>query len=169
MRDGSYDIESIGPRRLRVRLRGNLSEDTVDRLSADLLPRLQAIGTGGEVIIDLQQLSSCSTTARMRLVECQRHIATHAARTAFVANRPRFRGIGLWVAHISDDPNARAFHTTTQAQAWLRSTEGRVQSIASYLTRALKVKPQGRAKRSSEELIARIAELRDSSDDEEGS
>src|SRR5687767_8839963 len=123
-------IERVEPRRLLVRLRGALEDDAVQHISDDLLPRLHEIGPGGELIIDMHELESCTTEARMRLIELQRGIAKLATRTAFVADRPRFRGVALYVAHHSDDTGARAFHLAAQADAWLRRSEGRIESIA---------------------------------------
>jgi hypothetical protein len=114
----------------------------------------------------MHELESCTTEARMRLIELQRGIAKLATRTAFVADRPRFRGVALYVAHHSDDTSARAFHLAAQADAWLRRSEGRI-SIAAYLERHKQGKTRKPARRSSDELIARVAKLRDSSDEEE--
>lgn len=160
-------IERVEPRRLLVRLRGALEDDAVQHISDDLLPRLHEIGPGGELIIDMHELESCTTEARMRLIDLQRDIAGLSTRTAFVADRPRFRGVALYVAHHSDDPSARAFHFVDQADAWLRRSEGRIESIAAYLERTKQGKGKRPARRSSDELAARVAKLRDSSDEEE--
>jgi anti-anti-sigma regulatory factor len=160
-------IERVEARRLLVRLRGSLEDDTVQHLCDDLLPRLREIGPGGELIIDMHELESCSTEARLRLIELQRDIAELSTRTAFVANRPRFRGVALYVAHHSDDTRARAFHFPAQADAWLRRSEGRIESIAAYLERHKRGKPKAPARRSSDELLARVTKLRESSDEEE--
>ena len=167
-------IERVEQRRLLVRLRGALEDETVQSLSDDLLPRLREIGPGGELIIDMHELESCSTEARLRLIELQRGIAQLSTRTAFVADRPRFRGVALYVAHHSDDTQARAFHFEAQADAWLRRSEGRVESLADYLERSKRGKPQPNqpsrpqpARRSSDEISARLTKLRESSDEEE--
>jgi hypothetical protein len=169
MRDSgaALSIERVEARRLLVRLRGALEDDTVQHLSDDLLPRLRELGPGGELIIDMHELESCSTEARLRLIELQRGIAELSTRTAFVADRPRFRGVALYVAHHSDDTKARAFHLVAQADAWLRRSEGRIESLAAYLERSKRGKPRTPARRSSDELLARVAKLRDSSDEEE--
>jgi len=159
-------IERIEPGRLLVRLRGALEDDAVQGLSSNLLQRLDAIGPGGELIVDMDELESCTTEARMRLIELQRSIARLAVRTAFVADRPRFRGVALYIAHHSDDTSARAFHLRAQADAWLRRSEGRIESIAAYLERTGRGKPP-KPRRSSEEIAIRVAKLRDSSDEEE--
>jgi hypothetical protein len=160
-------IERVEPRRLLVRLRGALEDEAVQHISDDLLPRLHEIGPGGELIIDMLELESCTTEARMRLIELQRGIAKLATRTAFVADRPRFRGVALYVAHHSDDTSARAFHLAAQAESWLRRSEGRIESIAAYLERNKQGKTRKPVRRSSDELIARVSKLRDSSDGED--
>jgi hypothetical protein len=160
-------IERVEACRLLVRLRGALEDDTVQHLSEALLARLDEIGPGGELIIDMHELESCTTEARLRLIELQRGIAKLAARTAFVADRPRFRGVALYVAHHSDDTYARAFHLVAQADAWLRRSEGRIESLAAYVARTKRGKPPKPPRRSSDEFSARVAKLRDSSDEEE--
>lgn len=164
--EAALSIERVEQRRLLVRLSGVLEDETVQHLSDDLLPRLQEIGPGAELIIDMDELESCSTEARLHLIELQRGIARLSTRTAFVANRPRFRGVALYVAHHSDDPHARAFHLEAQADSWLRRSEGRIESLAAYLERN-KRSQRKPSRRSSDELSARVAKLRDSSDEEE--
>lgn len=160
-------IERVEARRLLVRLRGALEDETVQHLSDDLLPQIREIGPGGELIIDMHELESCTTEARLRLIELQRGIAQLSTRTAFVADRPRFRGVALYVAHHSDDTGARAFHLIAQADAWLRRSEGRIESLAAYIERSKRGKPNKPPRRSSDELSARVTKLRDSSDEEE--
>jgi hypothetical protein len=165
---GTCTIEPLEANQLLVRLRGVLVDDAIHELSADLFPRLRELGAGGQLIIDMHELESCTTQARIGLIELQQGIARLGARTAFVAHRPRFRGIGLYVAHKSGDPNARAFHFLSEAQTWLRSGEGRVGSHIGYFERA-RQSPRGssRPRRSSDELRIRLKKLRDSSNDEE--
>jgi hypothetical protein len=165
---GTCTIEPLEPNQLLIRLRGVLEDDAIQQLSADLFPRLREIGAGGELIIDMHELESCTTGARLGLILLQQAIAKLGARTAFVAARPRFRGIGLYVAHQSGDPNARAFHFLPQAKAWLRSGEGRVVSITAYIDRSRQSpRSNPRPRRSSEDLRIKLKKLRDSSDEEE--
>lgn len=166
MQGETCTIESLEANRLLVRLRGVLEDADVQQLTDDLVPRLRSIGAGGELIIDMHELESCTTEARLGLTQLQQGIAQLGARTAFVAHRPRFRGIGLYVAHHSGDPNARAFHYLAQAQAWLRSSEGRVVSLSAYIDRA-RQSPRPAKRPSSDELRAKLKKLRDSSDEEE--
>lgn len=167
MQEATCTIEPVEANRLLVRLRGVLEDHVVDRLSDDLLPRVRELGAQGELIIDMQELDSCTTEGRLRLIELQRGIAQAGARTAFVADRPRFRGIGLFVAHTSGDPNARSFHFLPQAQAWLSTDEKRLVSITSYLDRARRSPRKSEPERpSSKELRKRLERLRSSSDEE---
>ncbi len=160
-------IEHLEASRLLVRLRGAFEADAVQHLSDELLRQLDAIGPGGELIIDMNELESCTTEARMRLILLQRGIAKRGVRTAFVADRPRFRGVALFVAHHSDDMYARAFLLRAQADAWLLRSEGRIESIAAYLERVGQGKPPKPRRRSSDEILIRVAKLRSSSDEEE--
>ena len=88
-------------------------------------------------------------------------IAPEEDGTAFVADRPRFRGVALYIAHHSDDTSARAFLVRAQADAWLRRSEGRIESIAAYLERTGRGKPPAPRRRSSDEISVRVAKLRE--------
>lgn len=160
-------IEPVEKNRLMVRLRGMLEDQHLQVLSDDLLPRVRELGAKGGLIIDMQELDSCTGAARMRLIELQRSIAELGARTAFVANRPRFRGLSLYVAHLSEDPNARAFHLLSQAHEWLQSHDGRIIGITNYIDRARQSPRRGPLRPpSSDELRMKLKKLRDSSDEE---
>ena len=163
MAEETCTIESTTSNRWTVWLRGALEDVVVERMSTELLPRLREVGGNGELIIDMSGLESCTTEARMALTSLQQEIAKVGARTAFVAERPRFRGIGLFVAHSSGDPNARSFHVLAQAQSWLVSNMGRIESLTDYLDRAKRGQRPGRP--SSKELRQRLKKLRDSSDE----
>ncbi|MCA9707310.1 MAG: STAS/SEC14 domain-containing protein [Myxococcales bacterium] len=163
----TVEIDDSG--RFLVRLRGRVETDDIRRLSDDLLPRLEKLETGGgKLIFDLIELDSISTDARLELTEVQRTIAKHEARTAFVADRPRFRGIGLFVAHVSEDRNARAFHRFSQAETWLMAEDGRLENLANWREKSFwNTKPRVPKRRSSDELISRVVRLKSSSDDGE--
>lgn len=167
MSEQSFFVELVAPHRLQVRLSGDIDENVVRQLIEDLLPQLQPLGEQGEILFDLCGLRTCPTSARSQLIELQRAVAKVGARTAFIANRPRFRGIALFVAHKSGDPNARAFHRRSQAQGWLRSDEGRAQALASLLGRA-RIPRLSRRSSQSQKLRAVGAEHHESSEEESG-
>jgi anti-anti-sigma regulatory factor len=99
MPEATFTVEQTTPHRFLVWLRGSLDDEVIDALSDELLPRLRKVGAKGELIIDFVGAESCTTAARLSLIDLQREIAVCSARTAFVADRPRFRGIGLFVSH----------------------------------------------------------------------
>lgn len=134
MSDHSLVADKVGLRRMEVRATGSVDADDVIALSGRLLPN--DMGTGWELLVDLTEVSGFDADARRELQTLQRALAAQEVRTAFVADRPRVRGLALWLAHTSNDPLARPFHLRAQAEAWLASREGRVQSITEYLERA---------------------------------
>ncbi|MEM7159657.1 MAG: hypothetical protein AAF799_42850 [Myxococcota bacterium] len=167
MSERPFFVELVAPYRLQVQLSGEIDENVVRRLTEDLVPQLRTLGDRGEILFDLCELRACPTSARAGLIELQRAVAKVGARTAFIANRPRFRGIALYVAHKSGDPNARAFHQHTQARAWLRSDEGRVEALTSFLGRA-KLPRLRRRSSQSQKLRAVGASHHESSEEEAG-
>ncbi len=160
----SFTIETVEPRRLMVRLLGELDEDGARALTEALVPG--NIGTGWHLLMDLTAFEGCSYDTRMLLAELQRALAERDVRTAFIAIRPRFRGMALWISHVAEDPNARAFHRLEQAEAWLASTAGRLQALVNYFSR-----PSGRggdspyAHETPSQRMRRLRKRRSSSSD----
>lgn len=139
---------------MEVRARGSVVASDVTTLAQRLLPN--DMGTGWELLVDLTELDGFDGEARLELQALQRALAAQEVRTAFVADRPRIRGLALWLAHTSNDPLARPFHHRQQAEAWLASREGRVQSITEYLERAR----TGRDREARETPSERLHRLR---------
>lgn len=122
----AWTLSETGPGRLRVVLRGDLDEASAARLELTLRDRLAAVAPGSQVILfDLGDLRRCSVGAREVLSRAQRHIGGLARRTAWVTDRPIFRGLALWVCHSAPDSNARAFATDADASGWLGSDDAR--------------------------------------------
>ncbi len=89
------------------------------------------------VLFDLTEVERCEIAARQEMVAIQRFIATQGSRTAYLASRPRIRGITLWIVHISQDGNARPIVTLDEAEDWLgqeidRIGEAEKQATALY-------------------------------------
>lgn len=150
----SIIAEKVDLRRVEVRAVGSIDEHDVDALTNQLIPN--DMGTDWELLVDLTGMSGFTSEARRALADLQQALAARAVRTAFVADRPRLRGLALWLAHTTNDPLARPFHQRTQAEAWLASREGRVQSITGYLERAR----TGRDREAAETPSQRLRRLR---------
>lgn len=101
---------------LDIRLVGELEVDDVNNLLNNLPWEVMA---RAKILIDLTGVQSCSRSARRALANLQREFAEFGGRTAFIAPRPRLRGLGLWVAHVAGDANAGCFRTRAQAERWL--------------------------------------------------
>jgi len=111
---------------LRVSLRGDFDEASARRLDLTLRDRLAAVAPGSTVLLlDLNEMRRCSVGAREVLAGLQRHVGGLVRRTAWVTNRPIFRGIALWVCHCAPDSNARTFASIADANGWLESSGAR--------------------------------------------
>lgn len=111
---------------LTASLRGDFDEASAERLDLTLRDRLAAVPPGSMVLLfDLNEMRRCSVGAREVLAGLQRHVGGLARRTAWVTNRPIFRGIALWVCHCAPDSNARTFPTAAHANGWLESSGAR--------------------------------------------
>ena len=111
---------------LRVSLRGDLDEASAESLEQTLRDCLAEETPGSKVLlVDLKELRRCSVGARGVLAKLQRHVGGLVRRTAWVGDRPIFRGIALWVCHCAPDSNARTFSSIADAKGWLASSYNR--------------------------------------------
>lgn len=124
--------------RLRITLRGEFEERHAVALEATLRERLADVAAGAiEAVIDIGGLLRCSVEAREVLLRTQRSLGGVARRTAYIANRPLFRGLGLWICHQAPDAHARTFVSLAQAEPWLAESVRRDEDLARNAARWL--------------------------------
>ncbi|MBK8262496.1 MAG: STAS domain-containing protein [Nannocystis sp.] len=127
----TWSLAPIDAGRLNLALRGDFSADTARELERALRQQLSAAVPGSfEAIINLSDLARCDVDGRQGLLDIQRYLGRLARRTVYVAERPLFRGLGLWLCHNAPDSNARTFPSLEQARAWLASDERREDALA---------------------------------------
>lgn len=126
---------------ITVSLRGDLDEGQAQGLETALRERLSGTSPGVfAAVFDLDALRRCSVEGRAVLAELQRYLGGVIRRTAYVTNRPLFRGVALWICHSAPDGNARTFPNLAMAEAWLGSSENRgdvlMRGASSWVDRA---------------------------------
>lgn len=127
----TWSIAQAEHGRVQITLRGDFEEPHAVALEATLRERLAAAPAGAlEVVVNIGDLTRCSVEARDVLLRTQRYLGGVARRTAYVANRPLFRGVGLWICHHAPDANARTFASPAQAEVWLAETTHRDDDLA---------------------------------------
>lgn len=136
----TWSIAPIERDRVVITLRGDFEEAHATALETALRERLATAPSGAlEVVVDIGDLTRCSVEAREALLRVQRYLGGVARRTAYVANRPLFRGIGLWICHHAPDSHARTFPNLATAEVWLaekiRRDEDLAQKAARWLAR----------------------------------
>jgi hypothetical protein len=124
---GAYQVKKT-VNEVHVELAGSLDE----RLAADVEREVLSVVTPlppGQfaVVFQTAKLSDCSMGARPVLVRLQQALSNRVRRTAYLDDRPRFRGLALWVVHVAEDRNAKAVATPEQLRQWLDSSVGRVE------------------------------------------
>ena len=122
---GAFHINQAGED-IQVELTGNLDTGTaaeLEKTMGELCKKLPP--QSFHVTFVLLGLSECAQDARPILVRIQQTLAHSARRTAYLDDRPRFRGLALWVMHVAEDPTAKAVATPAQARAWLSQAEPR--------------------------------------------
>jgi hypothetical protein len=123
---GTYSVKQPTPYELQVELFGEFDAKTAADLHRDVRSAAEKLAPRTfSVIFNLVGLTDCSMEARPALVEIQRTLALRASRTAYLDDRPRFRGLALWVMHLAEDPNAKAVATPEQARQWIEATYDR--------------------------------------------
>lgn len=107
--------------------RGVLEPETVKEAAAALDEALSGLGAEKpNLVVDLRELSGCNVFARSELATLQRDLTPRVRRTAYISSRPRFRGLGLWVIHLSDSKEAKSVISEEAIESWFASTETRV-------------------------------------------
>ena len=134
----TWSLAQAEPGRVLITLRGDFEEAHAVALETTLREHLTAVPPGAlEVVVSIGDLTRCSVEAREVLLRAQRYLGGVARRTAYVANRPLFRGVGLWICHHAPDANARTFASLAQADVWLAETTRRDDDLASKAARWL--------------------------------
>jgi len=115
-----------GPENGHVTLKfwGVLDEVDVALVERSVFSALGGLPQGDAVgLIDFNELSTVSVQARASLVELQVALGKQLRRTAYVSDRPVFRGVALWIMQRAPDAQARVFHCRDKAEAWLWEIE----------------------------------------------
>ncbi len=118
---------------LWITLTGELTKEGGEEYRVALEKYLDGVSRLASVCVDLRDLTGCSVFARSELITAQRLLKDLGARTCYLASRPRIRGLGLWVGHISEDENAKSVITLEKAKEWWDSSLGREESARQAL------------------------------------
>ncbi|MEZ4453047.1 MAG: hypothetical protein R3B09_26540 [Nannocystaceae bacterium] len=124
----TIDRPDAPPPVVRVELRGSLNDAHQEAILASITGIIQDAPT--TVVIGLSALGTYDPGLRAFLLELQRTVRGHQGRTVYVADRPRLRGLALWVVHMSEDPQAKIVSNMPAALEWLRITDERIDSAA---------------------------------------
>lgn len=149
MAGSRHEISKNEDGRIEVRLEGSLTLDRVQAVAADLQQLLVDHEGPLALLFDLMEVRRCELKAREELVKIQRTLAARNFRTVYLADRPRIRGITLWVVHFSEDGNARIVVNQHEAEDWLQLDVERLEYVearASALTLAA-VRRRGKRRR----------------------
>lgn len=95
------------------------------------------------VLFDLEELEGCQLLARPALIALQMRIASQKRRTAWVASRPRFRGLGLLVCHEARDPRATVVANRELAGEWFEGDGVREDAAKRVAKRLAEIKARG--------------------------
>ena len=127
----TWTLDRPAPDRLVITLRGEFDADDARLLEAAIREHLSGAAPGALVaLIHLSDLTRCTLAGREGLLAVQKLLGGVARRTAYLAQRPIFRGLGLWICHQAPDSNARTFPSPDLAASWLGSAEPRERALA---------------------------------------
>ncbi len=114
---------------LTIQIHGSMQVGPIRALFAELKEMLAGEPGPETILFDLSGVERCDIAARQEMVAIQRFIATRGSRTAYLASRPRIRGITLWIVHVSQDGNARPIVTLDEAKDWLEQEIDRISLV----------------------------------------
>ncbi|MCA9661947.1 MAG: hypothetical protein KC486_26650 [Myxococcales bacterium] len=109
---------------IRLELMRPLSEAETAALADALEAEVAAAPT--TVLVELNALPRYDRRLRQTLLALQRRITAHGGRAVYVADRPRLRGLALWVVHMAEDSQAKIVGNVAAATEWLRISDHRV-------------------------------------------
>lgn len=132
-----FDIELMRDR-IVVSITGELSPEHAADLSAEMLVTAERAPTPKMVVIDFRKMTACGIFARSELIKMQRGLRDSNARTAYVADVARYRGLALWVINLAEDQGAKVCFHDDMADAWLASTAGRLEDTKTRTKTALR-------------------------------
>ncbi len=127
--DFSIEISSSGDRHTTICLGGSLTEEELKRIEPDVREAIERHDQRHGVLWDLRKVRRIDLGARQTMQRIQSDIASRQLRTAYIASRPRIRGIALWIVHTSGDTLSRPFAKQHQAVDWLDESIGRVEQL----------------------------------------
>ena len=123
----TFQIKQASPDQLRIELFGFVDAVRIAELEKELTATVRKLPAKSfTVVVSTVGVIECAMDAREGLVRVQQLLAPAATRTAYVDDRPAFRGLALWVVHLAADGNAKAVSSMEHARAWLSSTVQRV-------------------------------------------
>ncbi len=121
-----FDRPDAPPPVVRVDLLESLDDGHEAALLAELAAATQGAPT--TVLIGLSALTRYDPRLRPFLLALQAQISGEGGRAVYVSDRPRLRGVALWVIHMSEDSQAKIVPNMAAALEWLRITDERVSS-----------------------------------------
>ncbi len=142
----SYEIQRPHARHVTIKLAGVLTAPRVSEFEPDVA-RVLAAGDRQQVLWDMRGVRRCDLGGRRALRRIQHAIKAKRYRTAYLASRPRIRGVALWVAHTSGDELARPFAKHEFAMDWLELSIGRVEDIELTATKLVNARGPKEARR----------------------
>lgn len=142
-----FRVEVLEGRRLSIELRGDLTPEVAEALEGQVAKAIATLPPRGfDAVFDLCKLESSSIFARATLVRVQQALKGRARRTAYLADRARFRGLALWVINLAEDKNAKAVMNTALVEEWLAdASDDRLEEIKTRTAAAVAGFKRGRA------------------------
>lgn len=134
----AYSLErhALPPPAVRLVLASSLSDAEQAGLIAALTAAIADAPT--TVLISLSSLPAYDPRLRALLLAIQGAITAHQGRAVYVADRPRLRGLALWVVHMAEDRQAKIVPNEAAAIEWLRISDPRVDAAQARTLQALR-------------------------------
>ena len=133
-----YEIEHVADDRAAIVLGGVLQGSSLPGLGEEVHRLLSELLWGSGVVVDLTAVAHCDPAACCTLARIQRRLKARDCRTAWLARRPRLRGVAWWIVHAAEDPRAMPVTERRFAEQWLLTDERRLDYLGALTHGALK-------------------------------
>lgn len=127
-----FSIERSGDT-VVVGMSGDWDEQTAVDFGTAITQFFDTVDEPVDFVVDMGAMTDCRILARGRLADTHLRLKPRLRRSAYLSDRPRLRGVALWIIHVADDANAKAVRDRKLAEAWLEKSVGRLQSAKDRL------------------------------------
>ena len=116
----------VSPNLLTIELLGVINGDTGGDLITAVKSKVTDTPNVKNVLIDFSNIRDCSLLGRRELINLQLFLKEKKLRTAYLATKPRYKGLGFIVGARSKDSNLNCCQKMDEVNNWFNTDASRL-------------------------------------------